>query len=123
MPAALRACLEQVDARVLVLSYNDESWITLDELESICATRGAVATFAFDSKRYVGAQIGIHDPSGKKVGKVSHLRNQEYVIVCGEPTAVQSAGAPLAALTEARLTQTPRSADRGPAATVSPPRA
>ena len=30
------------DARVLVLSYNDESWVELDELREICAVRGAV---------------------------------------------------------------------------------
>ena len=39
---------------------------------------------AFDSARYVGARIGIHDPSGTKVGSVSHLRNTEYVLVAGD---------------------------------------
>ena len=34
-----------------------------------------------DFKRFVGAQIGIHNPSGKKVGEVSHLRNKEYIYV------------------------------------------
>jgi adenine-specific DNA-methyltransferase len=43
-----------------------------------------VATLAFDSRRYVGAQIGIHNPEGRKVGKVSHLRNLEYVVCAGE---------------------------------------
>jgi adenine-specific DNA-methyltransferase len=47
-----------------------------------------VCTLAFDSRRYVGAQIGIHNPQGKKVGKVSHLRNVEYVVVGGEATAI-----------------------------------
>ena len=37
MPDALRACVESVDARVLILSYNDESWIALDELLDLCA--------------------------------------------------------------------------------------
>ena len=32
---------------MLVLSYNDESWIALDELESICAPRGAVDRLDF----------------------------------------------------------------------------
>jgi len=35
---------------------------------------------AFDSKRYVGAQIGIHNPQGEKVGKVARLRNVEYLV-------------------------------------------
>jgi adenine-specific DNA-methyltransferase len=38
-----------------------------------------------DSPRYVGAKIGIYNPSGVKTGKVSHLRNQEliFVVACG----------------------------------------
>jgi adenine-specific DNA-methyltransferase len=95
MPVALRACIEAVDARLVVLSYNDESWIALDELKEICAGRGGrVAALAFDSARYVGAQIGVHNPAGERVGEVSHLRNLEYVLVCGEPDSVERVTAP-----------------------------
>jgi len=45
---------------------------------------------AFDSARYVGARIGIHDPKGRKVGTVSHLRNTEYVVVCGPRPRVRA---------------------------------
>ena len=61
MPDALRACIDGVDARVMVVSYNDESWVGLDELVDMCRGRGAVEILAYDSKRYVGAQIGIHN--------------------------------------------------------------
>ena len=44
---------------------------------------------AFDSARYVGARIGIHNPAGRKVGTVSHLRNTEYVLVAGDRTRVR----------------------------------
>ena len=44
-----------------------------------------VQTLAFDYKRYVGAQIGIHDKAGNKVGKVSHLKNLEYLFVAAKP--------------------------------------
>ncbi len=87
MPAALRQVIADVRADVLVLSYNNESWVSLEELIDICSVRGHVGVLAFDSKRYIGAQIGIHSPSGQKVGKVSHLRNVEYVLVAG-PKAV-----------------------------------
>jgi adenine-specific DNA-methyltransferase len=97
MPEALRAVVEAVDCRVLVLSYNDEAWITLDDLVAMCAARGEVAVLAFPSKRYVGAQIGIHNPSGVKVGSVSHLRNLEYVLVAGARADVAAATAPFAA--------------------------
>jgi adenine-specific DNA-methyltransferase len=89
MPDALRAVVRDVPARVLVLSYNDESWIALEELRDMCGTRGAVEVLEFDSKRYVGAQIGIHDPSGARVGTVSHVRNREFVLIAGERREVR----------------------------------
>jgi len=89
MPEALRATVRAVDARVLVLSYNDESWLTLEELVDVCAPRGAVEVLTFESARYVGARIGIHDPNGVKVGTVSHVRNHEYLLVAGEPADVR----------------------------------
>jgi adenine-specific DNA-methyltransferase len=91
MPDALRACIEGVDATVMVVSYNDESWLGLDEVTEMCRPRGAVAVLAYDSKRYVGAQIGIHNPDGARVGTVSHLRNTEYLVVSGAPDAVERA--------------------------------
>jgi len=81
---ALARLVREVRARVLVLSYNDESWIGFDELVELCSVRGAVHALAFDSKRYIGAQIGIHDPAGRRVGRVGRLRNVEYLLVAGE---------------------------------------
>jgi adenine-specific DNA-methyltransferase len=83
MPVALRQVIADVQAEVVVVSYNDESWVTLEDLADMCSVHGHVGVLAFDSKRYVGAQIGIYNPSGEKVGKVSHLRNVEYVLVAG----------------------------------------
>jgi adenine-specific DNA-methyltransferase len=90
MADALASVVAAVDCDLLVLSYNDESWLELDELEAMCSAPGprregprAVATLAFDSARYVGARIGIFDPSGRKVGRVSHLSNRELVVVAG----------------------------------------
>ena len=34
-----------------------------------------------DYKRYVGAQIGIHNPRGERVGQVGRLRNREFFYV------------------------------------------
>jgi adenine-specific DNA-methyltransferase len=99
MPAALADVLSRVRARTVILSYNDESWITAEQMEEMLRDAGheEVEVFAFDSKRYVGAQIGIHSPAGKKVGKVSHLRNTEYVFVAGEAEVVRDVAASLAA--------------------------
>jgi adenine-specific DNA-methyltransferase len=89
MPAALLGLVRDIDAELVVVSYNNESWVAIDDLEKACRARGgAVVTLAFDSKRYVGAQIGIHNPAGEKVGRVSHLRNVEYVVCAGDRTLV-----------------------------------
>ncbi len=83
MPSALRRLIGDVAASVVAVSYNNESWVALEDLVDMCSEHGHVETFAFDSKRYVGAQIGIHNPSGVKVGTVSHLRNLEYLVLAG----------------------------------------
>ncbi len=91
MPAALRSVVSGVDCELLLLSYNDESWLRVDELEELCRGRGEVATLAFDSARYVGARIGIHSPSGIKVGNVGRLLNQELLVIAGPPELVRRA--------------------------------
>jgi adenine-specific DNA-methyltransferase len=90
MPVALAEVVGQVAAEVVVLSYNNESWLTYQELHDLCAARGHVEVLAFDSARYVGARIGIHDPAGRKVGTVSHLRNTEYLVLCGPRTRIRA---------------------------------
>jgi adenine-specific DNA-methyltransferase len=94
MPSALRQVIAEVPAEVVVVSYNNEAWIALDELVDMCSARGHVGVLAFDAKRYVGAQIGIYNPSGEKVGRVSHLRNLEYVLVAGPRDVVTHMTAP-----------------------------
>jgi adenine-specific DNA-methyltransferase len=89
MPDALARVVADVQARVLVLSYNNESWVTFEQLHDMCAVRGHVEILTFDSPRYVGARIGIHNPSGERVGTVSHVRNQEYVVIAGEEHEVR----------------------------------
>ncbi|MDW3216912.1 MAG: DNA adenine methylase [Ilumatobacteraceae bacterium] len=96
MPDALARTIAAVDAEIVVVSYNDESWVELDELREMCAVHGDVVALAFDSKRYVGAQIGIHGPGGDKVGEVSHTRNLEYVLVAGPRRRIDRMTGPLA---------------------------
>ena len=43
MPLALRQLIAGVRAEVVVLSYNNESWVTLDELVDMCSVHGHVA--------------------------------------------------------------------------------
>jgi adenine-specific DNA-methyltransferase len=87
-PAALRRLITEVPAEIVVISGSDEGWISLEELADMAAGRGSVAVLSFDSRRYIGAQIGIHNPQGKKVGRVRRTRNVEYLIVAGPAKAV-----------------------------------
>jgi adenine-specific DNA-methyltransferase len=92
MPVALRSVISRTRADVVVVSYNDESWVTPQEIDNWLREAGHadVAMLAFDSKRYVGAQIGIHNPAGEKVGAVSHLRNTEYLFIAGPAERVHA---------------------------------
>jgi adenine-specific DNA-methyltransferase len=92
--AALRRLLGAIRARTLILSFSDEGYMTRREMETMLAEGSArVRVIENDFKRYVGAQIGIHNPRGEKVGRVSHLRNKEYVyIVSRDPSALEGGG-------------------------------
>jgi len=77
--AAMKKVIDTLDARYLLVSFNNEGYITKEEMEVMLSSKGVVRTVEMDYKRYVGAQIGIYNPDGFKVGKVSHLRNKEYL--------------------------------------------
>ncbi len=91
---ALARVVARVRARHLVVSFSDEGNLTRAQLEEMLAERGHVRVLSTDFKRYVGAQIGIFNPSGEKVGKVSHLRNRERLfLVSPDRAAVERAEA------------------------------
>lgn len=91
--AALARLVERLPTPWIVLSCSDEGFHDLGDLAALLAERGHVRTAAIDSKRYVGAQIGIFDPMGRKVGAVSHLRNTELLFVAGPDAALAEAAA------------------------------
>jgi adenine-specific DNA-methyltransferase len=87
-PAALARLIAAVPAETVVVSGSDEGWARPEDVADMAAGRGRVEVLAFDSKRYVGAQIGIHNPQGQKVGRVGRTRNVEYLVVAGPPAVV-----------------------------------
>lgn len=93
MPSAFARVITRANAGVVVISYNDEGWVTPDQLTDWIRQAGyqCVQLLAFDSKRYVGAQIGVHNPAGHKVGQVKRLRNVEYVFIAGPCDVVAAA--------------------------------
>ncbi len=84
---ALRRVIECVRCRHLVVSFSNEGYVSREEMEALLATRGHVETLAVDFPRYVGARIGIYNPAGEKVGKVSHVRNEEHLFVVSDTRA------------------------------------
>ncbi len=95
MPGAMADLVARARADLLVVSYNDESWVTPEQMTAALREAGheCVEVLAFDSKRYVGAQIGIHSPTGEKVGEVKRLRNVEYLFIAGDRERVETASA------------------------------
>ncbi len=65
----------------VIVSFNNEGYLSTEEMEALLKDKGHVTRHDIDYKRYVGAQIGIHNPDGEKVGAVSHLKNKEHIFV------------------------------------------
>ncbi len=77
--------VDNLQAPHLLVSFNNEGFLSRNEIEGLLReVRGEVATLPVQFKRYVGAQIGVHDLNGRRVGKVSHLENREYLFLAGE---------------------------------------
>lgn len=91
---ALADLVSCADARWLLVSFSDEGFLDRATLEAMLAVRGEVRTLAVDTKRYVGAQIGIYNPGGEKVGRVSHLRNTEFLFLVRVETPPRPRGLP-----------------------------
>lgn len=101
---ALSRVLAAVRAPHLIVSFNNEGYLTRTEMEAMLAERGHVTVLELDFKRYVGAQIGIYNPRGERVGRVSHLRNKEllFFVSPDAATAEQMRAAALAVRAPAR---------------------
>jgi adenine-specific DNA-methyltransferase len=127
---ALETVIDSVDARTLIVSFSDEGWLSREAIETMCEKRGRVTVIEHDYKRYVGAQIGIYNPRGAKVGKVGHLRNVEYLFVVTAPpltpdrrTPDRASPAPPTPLPTDSATRAAGAAARSPAGKRAPRRA
>lgn len=83
--------LRNLRSTYVVVSFNNEGYFRAEEVMGMMRGRWPeIACLEFDFKRYVGAQIGIYNPDGEKVGAVSHLRNKEFLFF-GGPDALHIA--------------------------------
>lgn len=79
--ATLMELLTAVESRYILLSFSNEGFVPSAEMEMLLGEFGAVARTDIDFRRYIGAQIGVHNPAGEKVGTVSHTRNVEHLFL------------------------------------------
>lgn len=80
---ALRGVIDAIDAPTLIVSFNDEGYLSREQIESMLLPLGPVAIIDHDHPRYVGCRIGIHNQQGVKVGRVGRVRNTEHFFVAG----------------------------------------
>lgn len=78
---AFRQLIEALPCPNLIVSFNNEGFIAREQMEELLSARGRLRVVELDHKRYVGAQIGIYNPRGEKVGRVSHLTNKEFLYI------------------------------------------
>ena len=95
--AALERAL-MVDAEIVVVSYNDESWTSLDHLVVACGHHEHVAVIGFETSRHVGAKLGVNGPDGTIVGEVGRTENVEFLVVAGPKIVVERMTGPYAEL-------------------------
>lgn len=81
---AFQNLISEIKSPNIVISFSNEGYIDRACMEEMLSARGHVLVIEIPYKRYVGAQIGIYNPSGNVVGKVSHLKNVEYLYVVSQ---------------------------------------
>jgi adenine-specific DNA-methyltransferase len=89
MPQALGELISKLNADALILSYNNESWLSRRDLSDMCSRFEAVEVLDFDFKRYVGSQIGGYNQSGELVGKPGAKRNLEHLVLAGPRSKIK----------------------------------
>ncbi|MFZ0407053.1 MAG: DNA adenine methylase [Cyanobium sp.] len=100
---ALTELIEKLRTPNLIVSFSNEGFIDRYSMEQLLAQKGHLQTIELDYKRYVGAQIGIHNPKGHRTGVISHVRNKEYIyVVSAQPVNLADSEPFAAGLTPSR---------------------
>ncbi|MEM4166691.1 MAG: DNA adenine methylase [Candidatus Bilamarchaeaceae archaeon] len=78
---ALQKMIKELKSEYIVISFNNESYLSVQEITNICNIRNKPIVISHPHKRYIGAIIGIYNQKGEKVGKVKSTRNLEYLFI------------------------------------------
>ena len=92
MPLSFKHVLDSAREKLLVVSFNNEGWISAAEMNQWLKETGRekVAQLDYDFKRHVGAQIGIHNLKGEKVGEAKATKNLEHIFLAGDSAQVDA---------------------------------
>jgi adenine-specific DNA-methyltransferase len=82
---SVKEIINKCNSDIIIVSFSDEGYVSREWMEEVLRKRGEVITIRVGYNRYVGARIGIYNPEGVKVGRISHLRNHEYIYVVCPP--------------------------------------
>ncbi|MCS6922859.1 MAG: DNA adenine methylase [Fimbriimonadales bacterium] len=85
---AIAYLVKQIRSPHILVSFNNEGYLTREEIENILREWGYVVCLERIHRRYVGALIGIHNPQGEKVGQVSHTHNREMLFLATKHKSV-----------------------------------
>lgn len=77
----LNLLVENIKAKHILLSFNNEGFLGLEEIVSILENFGYTKVLQIPYKRYIGAKLGVYNNKGEKVGTFSHDKNIEYLFI------------------------------------------
>lgn len=81
---AFQDLVEHTPTPWLIVSFSNEAWHPANEvMELLSGCREQVRMLSMEHKRYVGAQIGIFSPKGRRVGEPTHASNTEHLFLAG----------------------------------------
>jgi len=78
---AMKKVFDNLNGTPMVISFNNEAYISREQMETLLRGRGELEIIEIQHNRYVGAKIGIYNLLGEKVGKISHVKNVEYLFI------------------------------------------
>jgi len=81
MEAAFAGVLASVRAKRIVVSFNDEGYLTPPRLRELLGGRGRVRELSVAHPRYIGHKLGVYNPQGEKVGTPGPAKNREHLFV------------------------------------------
>lgn len=80
---ALEYVINHSKARYLLVSLNDEGFVSSRQMRELLSNHGFVVSVSFKNRRYIGSRIGIYNNEGEKVGRAGKEWNREYLYLAG----------------------------------------